>query len=177
MGDFWRGSQPFFSAKPFAPARFAVPGAPSLTALSRHDSHNSLPLCLPSGGCLAHQHTPSELICLFFDSGHLPNTVFTLFYLTCSDCTLWRSGTASLTTGTRNLQEEAYYIANPPVHSHQHPSLTTTKMVPWNSAKAKVTKPPNVRHTSNKANLIYSCCYLSIGPASVHLLYSVLCHL
>ena len=106
MGDFWLGSQPFFSAKPFAPARFAVPGAPSLTALSRHDSHNSLPLCLPSGGCLAHQHTPSELICLFFDSGHLPNTVFTLFYLTCSDCTLWRSGTASLTIGTRNLQEE-----------------------------------------------------------------------
>ena len=105
-GKFWRGSQPFFSAKPFAPARFAVPGAPSLTALSRHDSHNSLPLCLPSGGCLAHQHTPGELICLFFDSGHLPNMVFTLFYLTCSDCTLWRSGTASLTIGTRNLQEE-----------------------------------------------------------------------
>ena len=96
----------FFGAKPPAPARFAVPGAPSLTALSRHDSHNSLPLCLPSGGCLAHQHTPSELICLFFDSGHLPNTVFTLFYLTGSDCTLWRSGTASLTAGTRNLQEE-----------------------------------------------------------------------
>ena len=106
MGDFWRGSQPFFSAKPFAPARFAVPGAPSLTALSRHDSHNSLPLCLPSGGCLAHQHTPSELICLFFDSGLLPNMVFTLFYLTGSDCTLWRSGTASLTIGTRNLQQE-----------------------------------------------------------------------
>ena len=106
LGEFWRGSQPFFYAKPFAPARFAVPGVSSLTALSRHDSHNSLPLCLPSGGCLAHQHTPSELICLFFDSGHLPNTVFTLFYLTCSDCTLWRSGTASLTIGTRNLQEE-----------------------------------------------------------------------
>ena len=112
MGDFWRGSQPFSSAKPFAPARFAVPGAPSLTALSRHDSHNSLPLCLPSGGCLAHQHTPSELICLFFDSGLLPNTVFTLFYLTCSDCTLWRSGTASLTIGTRNLQDEAYPMNN-----------------------------------------------------------------
>ena len=105
-GKFWRGSQPFFGAKPFAPARFAVPGAPSLTALSRHDSHNSLPLCLPSGGCLTHQHTPSELICLFFNSRLLPNTVFTLFYLTCSDCTLWRSGTASLTVGTRNLQLE-----------------------------------------------------------------------
>ena len=107
MGDFWRGSQPFFSAKPFAPARFAVPGAPSLTALSRHDSHNSLPLCLPFGGCLTHQHIASELICLFSDSGHLPNTVFTIFLFKCSDCTLWRSGTASLTIGTRNLQEEA----------------------------------------------------------------------
>ena len=107
MGDFWRGSQPFFGVKPFAPARFAVPGAPSLTALLRHDSHNSLPLCLTSGGCLTHQHTPGELICLFFDSGHLPNMVFTLFYLTGNDCTLWRSGTASLTIGTRNLQEEA----------------------------------------------------------------------
>ena len=105
-GEFWRGPLPFFGAKPFAPARFAVPGVSSLTALSRHDSHNSLPLCLPSGGCLTHQHTPSELICLFFNSGLLPNTVFTLFYLTCSDCTLWRSGTASLTVGTRNLQEE-----------------------------------------------------------------------
>ena len=81
MGDFWRGSQPFFSAKPFAPARFAVPGAPSLTALSRHDSHNRLPLCLPSGGCLTHQHIASKLVCLFSDSGLLPNTVFTLFYL------------------------------------------------------------------------------------------------
>ena len=111
MGKFWRGPQPFFGAKPFAPARFAVPGAPSLTALLRHDSHNSLPLCLTSGGCLTHQHTPGELICLFFDSGHLPNTVFTLFYLTGSDCTLWRSGTASLTVGTRNLQEEGYVEA------------------------------------------------------------------
>ena len=108
-GDFWRGSQPIFDAKCFVPARFAVPGAPSLTALSRHDSHNSLPLCLPFGGCLTHQHIASELICLFFDSGHLPNTVFTLFYLTCSDCTLWRSGTASLTIGTRNLQEEVAF--------------------------------------------------------------------
>ena len=103
---FWRGPQPFFGAKPFAPARFAVPGAPSLTALSRHDSHNSLPLCLPSGGCLAHQHMASELVCLFSDSGHLPNMEFTIFLFKCSDCTLWRSGTASLTIGTRNLQEE-----------------------------------------------------------------------
>ena len=49
-GEFWRGPQPFFGAKPFAPARFAVPGVSSLTALSRHDSHNSLPLCVPFGG-------------------------------------------------------------------------------------------------------------------------------
>ena len=101
MGDFWRGSQPFFSAKPFAPARFAVPGAPSLTALSRHDSHNSLPLCLPFG-----QHIASGLICLFFDRGHLPNMVCMISLFNCSDCTLWRSGTASLTVGTRNLQAQ-----------------------------------------------------------------------
>ena len=106
MGDFWRGSQPFFSAKPFAPARFAVPGAPSLTALSRHDSHNSLPSCLPFGGGLTHQHIAGGWICLFLGSGHFPNMVFTLFLFKCSDCTLWRSGTASLTIGTRNLQEE-----------------------------------------------------------------------
>ena len=80
-GKFWRGSQPFFGAKPFAPARFAVPGVSSLTAVSRHDSHNSLPSCLPFGGGLTHQHIASELICLFSDSGHLPNTVFTIFYL------------------------------------------------------------------------------------------------
>ena len=115
MGDFWRGSQPFFSAKPFAPARFAVPGAPSLTALSRHDSPNSLPPCLPSSGCLTHQHIAGGWICLFFNSGRFPNMVFTLFLFNCSDCTLWRSGTASLTTGTRNLQEEdssAFIVIN-----------------------------------------------------------------
>ena len=110
MGDFWRGSQPFFSAKPFAPARFAVPGAPSLTALSRHDSPNSLPSCLPSSGCLTHQHIAGGWICLFFDTGHFPNMVFTLFLFKCSDCTLWRSGTASLTIGTRNLQEEDSHV-------------------------------------------------------------------
>ena len=106
MGDFWQGSQSIFDAKPFVPARFAVTGTPSLAALSRHDSHSSLPSCLPSGGCLTHQSIPGELICVFFNRGHFPNTVFTLFYSTCSDCTLWRSGTASLTVGTRNLQEE-----------------------------------------------------------------------
>ena len=106
-GEFWRGPQPFFGAKPFAPARFAVPGVSSLTALSRHDSHNSLPSCLPPGSCFTHQHIASELICLFSDSGHLPNTVFMIFLFKCSDCTLWRSGTASLTIGTQNLQKEA----------------------------------------------------------------------
>ena len=105
-GEFWRGPQPFFGAKPFAPARFAVPGVSSLTALSRHDSHNSLPSCLPFGGGLTHQHIAGGWICLFFDSGCFPNMVFTLFLFNCSDCTLWRSGTASLTVGTRNLQEE-----------------------------------------------------------------------
>ena len=105
--EFWRGSQPFFSAKHFAPARFAVPGAPSLTAVSRHDSPNSLPSCLPFGGGLTHQHIAGGWICLFFGRGHFPNMVFTLFLFKCSDCTLWRSGTASLTTGTRNLREEA----------------------------------------------------------------------
>ena len=103
---FWRGSQPLLGAKPFAPARFAVPGPPSLTALSRHDSHSSLPSCLPSGGRLTHQCIPGELIHVFFDREHFPNMVFTLFLFKCSDCTLWRSGTASLTIGTRNLQEE-----------------------------------------------------------------------
>ena len=107
-GEFWRGPQPFFGAKPFAPARFAVPGVSSLTALSRHDSHNSLPSCLPSGGRLTHQCIPGELICVFFNSGDFPNMVFTIFLFKCSDCTLWRSGTASLTVGTRNLQEEVH---------------------------------------------------------------------
>ena len=106
MGVFWRGSQPIFDAKPFVPARFAVPGAPSLTAFSRHDSHGSLPPCLPDGSCLTHQCIPGELIHVFFDRGHFPNMVFMIFLSKCSDCTLWRSGTASLTTGTRNLQEE-----------------------------------------------------------------------
>ena len=105
-GDFWRGSQPIFDAKCFVPARFAVPGAPSLTAFSRHDSHSSLPSCLPSGSRLTHQCIPGELIHVFFDRGHFPNMVFTTFLFKCSDCTLWRSGTASLTVGTRNLQEE-----------------------------------------------------------------------
>ena len=104
---FWRGFQPFFGAKHFAPARFAVPGAPSLTALLRHDSHSSLPSCLPSGSRLTHQCIPGELIHVFFDRGHFPNMVFMLFLFNCSDCTLWRSGTASLTTGTRNLQEDS----------------------------------------------------------------------
>ena len=90
-GEFWRGSQTFFYTKPFAPARFAVPGVSSLTALSRHDSHNSLPSCLPFGGGLTHQHIAGEWICLFFDSGHFPNMVFTIFLFKCS--------------GTRNLQE------------------------------------------------------------------------
>ena len=106
LGEFWRGSQPFFYAKLFAPARFAVPGVSSLTALSRHDGHNSLPSCLPFGGGLTHQHIAGRWICLFFGSGHFPNMVFTIFLFKCSDCTLWRSGTASLTIGTRNLQEE-----------------------------------------------------------------------
>ena len=52
---FWRGSQPFFGAKHFAPARFAVLGVPSLTAVSRHDSPNSLPSCPSSNGSLVHQ--------------------------------------------------------------------------------------------------------------------------
>ena len=106
-GDFWRGSRPIFDAKPFVPARFAVPDAPSLTAFSRHDSHGSLPSCLPDGSRLTHQCIPGELILVFFDRGHFPNMVFTIFLFKCSDCTLWRSGTASLTIGTRNLQEEA----------------------------------------------------------------------
>ena len=105
---FWRGFQPFFGAKHFAPARFAVPGVSSLTALSRHDSHNSLPSCLPFGGGLTHQHIAGGWICLFFGSRHFPNMVFTIFLFKCSDCTLWRSGTASLTVVTRNLQEEAH---------------------------------------------------------------------
>ena len=105
-GEFWRGPQPFFGAKPFVPARFAVPGVSSLTALTRHDSHNSLPSCLPFGGGLTHQHIVGEWICLFFGRGHFSNMVFMLFLFKCSDCTLWRSGTASLTIGTRNLQEE-----------------------------------------------------------------------
>ena len=102
-GEFWRGPQPFFGAKPFAPARFAVPGVSSLTAVSRHDSHNSLPSCLPFGGGLTHQHIVGEWICLFFGRGHFSNMVFMLFLFKCSDCTLWRSGTASLTIGTRNM--------------------------------------------------------------------------
>ena len=108
MGDFWRGShyQPIFDTKCFMPARFAVPDAPSFTALSRHDSHSSLPSCLPSGGCLTHQCIASQLIHVFFNGEHFSNMVFTIFLFKCSDCTLWRSGTASLTIGTRNLQEE-----------------------------------------------------------------------
>ena len=116
MGDFWRGSQPIFDAKCFVPARFAVPGAPSLTALSRHDSHSSLPSCPPSGGRSTHQCVPGKLIHVFFNRGHFPNMVFTLFLFKCSDCTLWRSGTASLTVGTRNLQEEALLFHTPPSH-------------------------------------------------------------
>ena len=109
--EFWRGSQPFFGAKHFAPARFAVLGVPSLTAVSRHDSPNSLPSCPSSSGRLTHPCIAGKLMCLFFNSGHFPNIVFTRFYLTGSDCTLWRSGTASLTIGTRNLQEEAVWKA------------------------------------------------------------------
>ena len=73
---------------------------------TKSEKNNGLPSCLPSGGCLTHQHIASELICLFSDSRHLPNTVFTIFLFKCSDCTLRRSGTASLTIGARNLQEE-----------------------------------------------------------------------
>ena len=83
-GEFWRGPQPFFGAKPFAPARFAVPGAPSPTALSRHDSHGSLPSCLPDGSCLTHQCIPGELIRVFFNSRDFANMVFTIFLFKCS---------------------------------------------------------------------------------------------
>ena len=105
-GGFLAGLSANFRREAFRACKICSPGAPSLTAFSRHDSHGSLPSCLPDGSRLTHQCIPGESIRVFFDRGHFPNMVFTIFLFKCSDCTLWRSGTASLTTGTRNLQEE-----------------------------------------------------------------------